>query len=165
MAESDTAMGLANDVTGGFMPIPAVVEAGRRNHIGMSPAVGNYAGYIPFRIKTIGSKHLVELLADTTFNSGERQAEEPHSCGGSLLVCRKPGNTERVIHGQYGGLAGIKRQADASFERFCSLKDKRVISPNTRFQVSLPTPLAVIMSFVHRDHRHLVEPVYQQRLL
>ena len=63
------------------------------------------------------------------------------------------------------GTLGYAEAADASFERFCSLKDKGVISPTCRFQVSLPTPLAVIMSFVHRDYRHLIEPVYQQRLL
>ena len=63
------------------------------------------------------------------------------------------------------GTLGYAEVADASFERFCTLKDKRVISPSTRFQVSLPTPLAVIMSFVHRDHRHLIEPAYQQRLV
>lgn len=63
------------------------------------------------------------------------------------------------------GTLGYADAASGSFERFCSLKDKGVISPNTRFQISLPTPLAVITSFVHREHRHLVEPAYQQRLL
>ena len=63
------------------------------------------------------------------------------------------------------GTLGYADAANGSFERFCSLKDKGVISPTCRFQVSLPTPLAVMMSFVHRDQRHLIEPVYQQRLL
>ena len=63
------------------------------------------------------------------------------------------------------GSPGYAQAANASFERFCSLKDKGVITPACRFQVSLPTPLAVIMSFVHREHRHLVEPAYHQRLV
>ncbi|MCY3752388.1 MAG: hypothetical protein OXG54_13440 [Gammaproteobacteria bacterium] len=60
---------------------------------------------------------------------------------------------------------GYAEAANASFERFCSLKDKGVIPPACRFQISLPTPLAVLMSFVHREHRHLVEPAYQRRLV
>ncbi len=63
------------------------------------------------------------------------------------------------------GSLGYAEAASASFERFCSLKDKGVISPACRFQVCLPTTLAVVASFVHREHRHLIEPVYQQRLL
>ena len=63
------------------------------------------------------------------------------------------------------GSLGYAEVANASFEYFCSLKGKGVISPICRFQVSLPTPLAVMMSFVHQDYRHLIEAVYQQRLL
>ena len=63
------------------------------------------------------------------------------------------------------GTLGYADAAEGSFNRFCSLKDKGMIPPTCRFQVCLPTPLAVIMSFVHRDHRHLIEPVYQQCLL
>lgn len=63
------------------------------------------------------------------------------------------------------GSLGYAEAAAASLKSFRSLKDRGVISPSCRFQVALPTTLAVIESFVHEDHRLLIEPVYQRCLL
>lgn len=60
---------------------------------------------------------------------------------------------------------GYARAALESYEVFTRLRDERVISEGTRFQVSLPTPLAVISSFFSGDDRAAFEPVYTGAIL
>jgi hypothetical protein len=55
-------------------------------------------------------------------------------------------------------------EAIASYERFRALKDEGVIPPHIRFQVSLPTALAVMLWIVEED-RPAIEPAYQDALL
>jgi hypothetical protein len=55
-------------------------------------------------------------------------------------------------------------EAIASYARFRALKDEGVIPPHMRFQVSLPTTLAVMLWIVEAD-RPAIEPAYQEALL
>jgi hypothetical protein len=55
-------------------------------------------------------------------------------------------------------------EAITSYQLFTSLKNDGVIPPSTRFQVSLPTPIAVIMAFVIPEHRSLVEQAYTKAM-
>jgi hypothetical protein len=48
-----------------------------------------------------------------------------------------------------------------SWEVFRGLRDEGVIPAHTRFQVSLPTPAAVITAYVVPEHRAAFEPVYE----
>jgi hypothetical protein len=65
---------------------------------------------------------------------------------------------------EFGDL-GYARAALESYAVFARLKTAGVITPGTRFQVSLPTPLAPLVMFVsRRDHRR-VEPAYKTALL
>jgi len=59
---------------------------------------------------------------------------------------------------------GYASEAIASFQLFSSLKRDGVIPPKTRFQVSLPTPVAVLMTFLIPEHRSLVEPAYTKAM-
>jgi hypothetical protein len=63
------------------------------------------------------------------------------------------------------GLLGYAVAARASWADFARLQRDGVIPSTIRFQVSLPTPLAPITSFVVPEDQSLVEPPYEARLL
>ncbi|HKT55235.1 MAG TPA: hypothetical protein VJR25_00560 [Microbacterium sp.] len=57
--------------------------------------------------------------------------------------------------------------ADAAIESyavFTRLRNEGVIASGTRFQVSLPTPLAVVGAFFPADQRAAIEPVYRRAM-
>ncbi|KAL8703704.1 MAG: hypothetical protein Q9201_003105 [Fulgogasparrea decipioides] len=55
--------------------------------------------------------------------------------------------------------------AIASYKEFKALRTQGVIDPNTRFQVSVPTPVNVIAAFVLPEYAAQVEPMYEALLL
>ena len=55
---------------------------------------------------------------------------------------------------------GYATAARESYEVFTRLRDAGVVPAGTRFQVALPTPLAVVNSFFPADQRAAVAPVY-----
>ncbi len=59
---------------------------------------------------------------------------------------------------------GYAEAARASWKVFSRLKDEGVVPAGTRFQVSLPTPLGVVGSFVFGPDRPAFEPVYEAAL-
>lgn len=59
---------------------------------------------------------------------------------------------------------GYADAALASWEVFSRLKQEGIIAEGTRFQVSLPTPLGVVGSFVRAEDREAFEPVYERAL-
>lgn len=60
---------------------------------------------------------------------------------------------------------GYAAAARESYAHFARLRDAGVIRPDTRFQVSLPTPLAPLTTFVHPDARAALERPYTEALL
>ncbi|PKI89734.1 hypothetical protein CW368_12435 [Actinomycetales bacterium SN12] len=60
---------------------------------------------------------------------------------------------------------GYADAAIESYEIFRRLRAEGVIADDVRFQVSLPTPVAVIGSFFFGDDRDAIEPVYTAALL
>ncbi len=59
---------------------------------------------------------------------------------------------------------GYAKEAIASYNIFKNLRDDGVIPDGTRFQVSLPTPAAVVLSFVIAEDRIAVEAAYEQAM-
>lgn len=59
---------------------------------------------------------------------------------------------------------GYAAAALESWATFAALKSDGVIPAGTRFQVSLPTPLGVVGSFVRAEDRAAFEPVYEAAL-
>jgi len=59
---------------------------------------------------------------------------------------------------------GYAEAALASYEIFRGLREEGVVAPGVRFQVSLPTPLAVVGAFFPAEQRAAVEPVYRDAL-
>lgn len=59
---------------------------------------------------------------------------------------------------------GYADAAIESWQTFARLQGDGVVAEGTRFQVSLPTPLGVVGSFVHAADREAFEPVYEAAL-
>ncbi len=59
---------------------------------------------------------------------------------------------------------GYADAAIASFATFSALSDAGVVPAGVRFQVSLPTPAAVVGVFIAEPDRAAVEPVYERAL-
>lgn len=62
------------------------------------------------------------------------------------------------------GPLGYARDAISSWAVFERLQEAGVISPTTRFQISLPTPLAVVAAFATEDQRAMFESIYERAL-
>jgi hypothetical protein len=60
---------------------------------------------------------------------------------------------------------GYAAAALDSWQVFSRLRSEGVISPDTRFQVSLPSPLATVTTFMVPEFRAAVEPAYEAALL
>ncbi|KAJ9654993.1 hypothetical protein H2198_006038 [Neophaeococcomyces mojaviensis] len=52
-----------------------------------------------------------------------------------------------------------------SYSEFRKLRDEGVISKNVKFQVCLPTPLSVMIFYIHTPYRTTVEPLYENALM
>jgi hypothetical protein len=63
------------------------------------------------------------------------------------------------------GPLGYAQAAKDSYAEFARLREQGAIPRSYRFQVSLPTPLAVVTAFVARKDRVALEPAYARRLL
>lgn len=61
---------------------------------------------------------------------------------------------------QFGEL-GYAREARASYQDFTRARDRGALARDARFQVCLPTPLAVIDAFCAKDAVPLIEPAYE----
>jgi hypothetical protein len=63
------------------------------------------------------------------------------------------------------GRLGYASAAIESYRAFSALKREGLIPDATRFQVSLPTPLAVTAGFIEPDSQECVEPAYEAKLI
>lgn len=59
---------------------------------------------------------------------------------------------------------GYAEAAISSYKSFALLKREGVIPKHLRFQVSLPTPLAPVISFVAPEDKPMVEPAYERAM-
>jgi len=63
------------------------------------------------------------------------------------------------------GELGYAREARTSYQDFLAARQRGLLPPTVRFQVSLPTPLAVIAPFLVRQDFVTVEPAYEKAML
>jgi hypothetical protein len=62
------------------------------------------------------------------------------------------------------GPLGYAKAARESYEVFRGWRDRGAFRPGTRFQVSLPTPFAVVIPFFGADAANEIWPVYERKL-
>jgi len=63
------------------------------------------------------------------------------------------------------GELGYAREARASYQDFLAARSRGELAPGTRFQVSLPTPMAVILPFCVTQDIAAIEPAYEKAML
>jgi hypothetical protein len=63
------------------------------------------------------------------------------------------------------GELGYAREARASYQDFLAARSRGELAPGTRFQVSLPTPMAVILPFCMTSDIAAIEPAYEKAML
>jgi hypothetical protein len=63
------------------------------------------------------------------------------------------------------GDLGYAREAQVSYSVFRAARERGTLAPGTRFQVCLPTPTAVIGSFVNPDDVPRILPAYERAML
>ena len=73
-----------------------------------------------------------------------------------------PGVKPEAVH--FGEL-GYCREARVSYEDFCAARERGDVPHNVRFQVSLPTPFAVISPFVRGEGMFPVLAAYEQAMI
>ncbi|MDA0241039.1 MAG: hypothetical protein O3A84_13575 [Proteobacteria bacterium] len=63
------------------------------------------------------------------------------------------------------GALGYAEEAKKSYAIFKRLKSEGVVPAGTRFQVSIPTPVAVVWGFIHPEDRAALEPAYEAAMM
>ncbi len=63
------------------------------------------------------------------------------------------------------GELGYAREARASYLDFLKAKERRELPQHVRFQVCLPTPLAVVRSFCAAEDGAAIEPAYEKAMM
>ena len=81
---------------------------------------------------------------------------------GLCQLCLKAGVVDADIH--FSEL-GYVREARTSYQDFCEARTKGILPATARFQVCLPTPWAVIGSFVSAQDMSRVLPAYERAML
>ena len=92
-------------------------------------------------------------LGDTPYLIRERFDQRPHALDGTVAA-------EDLVLPDHG----YATAAIESYWVFERLQREGVIAPGTRFQVSLPTPAAVVGVFIAPKDRAAIEPVYTRAL-
>jgi hypothetical protein len=99
------------------------------------------------------------LLRATTFLEPDDGRRFPI---GLAPLRTKPATPETEI--RFGEL-GYAREARASYQEFLEARERGLLPATARFQVSLPTPLAVIGTFIVPQHIAQVLPAYEQAMI
>jgi len=99
------------------------------------------------------------VLRSSPYLEVENAAGSGHSKSAQLKV--RDGMTGAVRFGELG----YAREARASYEDFVRARRAGALRPDARFQVSLPTPFAIVSSYIAADARPQVEPAYEAAML
>jgi hypothetical protein len=127
---------------------------------------GDRAGWVGFQVPVFAQHPLFELAQADNQGQAESDLERVARAEGEdytrpFFGLRAEADSEKL---EFGDL-GYARAALESYVVFATLKEAGVIGAGTRFQVSLPTPLAPLVMFVSRRDHLRVEPAYQAALL
>jgi hypothetical protein len=127
---------------------------------------GDRTGWVGFQVPVLMQHPMFELAPSG--RPGESQADVDRVARAEGADYTRPffalraGADASAL--EFGDL-GYARAALESYAVFARLKEAGVIPAQTRFQVSLPTPLAPLIMFVSRADHDRVEPAYKAALL
>lgn len=115
--------------------------------------VGERYYWLQFQTLRFDETPGLHRLGDTPFLIRGEFDQRPHALDGSVAAAdlRFPD-------------LGYANAAIGSYATFARLQQEGVIAPGTRFQVSLPTPAAVVGVFFAPQDRAAIEPVYRRAL-
>jgi hypothetical protein len=127
---------------------------------------GDRTGWVGFQIPMLAGHESLEIVPPAEPGARESDLDKVARAEGEdytlPVFALRPGVQAQAL--RFGDL-GYARSAIASYATFAQLKDAGVIDPGTRFQVSLPTPLALLLLFVSSRDQLRVEPAYKAALL
>jgi hypothetical protein len=127
---------------------------------------GDRTGWVGFQIPMLAGHESFEIVPSGQPDAPDSDLDKVARAEGEdytlPVFALRPGARAEAL--RFGDL-GYARSAIASYATFARLKDAGVISPDTRFQVSLPTPLALLLLFVSSRDQLRVEPAYKAALL
>jgi hypothetical protein len=101
------------------------------------------------------------LLRASPFLKPDVSAHRPGGLGFHPLVLADGVDAADVRFGELG----YAREARASYLDFVAARDQGFLKPDMRFQVSLPTPFAVVAPFVAEPARDAALPAYEAAML
>ncbi|WP_213803264.1 hypothetical protein [Granulicella sp. dw_53] len=144
LSDSETVFRTVSGILGSHCSRIPDGETGERHH------------WIQWQRDRIASNPDIELVQeDGNANSG------PGNVAPRLYKVRDSIDPATV---QFGSL-GYAAAATASYEIFRKLVNDGVILPATRFQVALPTPMAILCAFILPEHRLALEPAMEAAIL
>jgi hypothetical protein len=127
---------------------------------------GDRSGWVGFLLPMLAAHPAFEVMSSGPAGSPladldkvARAEGEDYSLPAFAL---RPGARAESL--EFGDL-GYARAAIDSYATFARLKDAGTIGTDTRFQVSLPTPLALLLLFVSPRDQLEVEPAFKAALL
>jgi hypothetical protein len=127
---------------------------------------GDRSGWVGFQLPMLARHEAFEIVPSGPAGSDESDLDKVARAEGEdytlpVFALRSGARAEDLEFGELG----YARAAIGSYATFTRLKDAGVIGPDTRFQVSLPTPLALLLLFVSSRDQLRVEPAYKAALL
>jgi hypothetical protein len=114
---------------------------------------GERTNWIAFQINVFASSPLLEMVYPSPDAEGYTALPR--------LRLREGADAGEL---EFGSL-GYADAALSSYQTFARLKQAGEIPAHVRFQVSLPTPLAPVASFIHPESAAEIEPIYEARLM
>jgi hypothetical protein len=144
----------------------AATELGPRIRRIPDGETGKRSGWVGFQIPLLAAHPAFERLPSGPDGSSGADLDKVARAEGEdysmPVFALRPGIRAEDI--EFGDL-GYASAAIGSYATFVQLRDAGVIAPGIRFQVSLPTPLALLLLFVNPPDQLTVEPAYKAALL
>ena len=113
--------------------------------------MGGRRGWISWQWPVLRTRYFIEPIVDGNFVSS----------GFRPLRLRRDVDLDNI---EFGELC-YAREARASYQDFRAARERGTLPKNARFQVSLPTPLGVIGTFLGREDHSIALPAYERAML
>jgi hypothetical protein len=117
---------------------------------------GERSGWVVWQVPRLMSNEFLERQPDAHVNYSSTESNVPP------MFRLRAGTDPASV--RFAAL-GYAEAALASYEIFAQIKKSARIASHIRFQVCLPTPLAIIAPFIEPGSQRALEPAFEKRLL